>query len=98
MPTENAGVPIENSDIDDSLKSANGLGKASIALGIIGCVMAWLLAILGYIFGGTSLALALVARNKNQCSQVAKKGLVISIIAFVCSVLSSIIGVILVSL
>lgn len=93
-PTENAGAPIESSVTDDSIKSANGLGTVSVALGIVGCIMAWLLAALGYIFGGAALALALIARNKNQCSQNAKRGLIISIAALACSLISSITGMI----
>ena len=95
--TENAGIPIDSHVVDDSLKSADGLGTVAIAVGAIGAVMAWLLAILGYIAAGAGIALALYAKSKNKESKKAKTGLIISIAAFACSIISSIIGIIIMS-
>ncbi len=72
----------------------DGLASAGIALGIIGIVMAWLLAIMGYLFGGAAIALSLVAKGKNPESKKAKTGIIISVVALVCSIISSVIGVI----
>lgn len=95
--TENSGIPLDNYSMDDSRKSADGLGTVAIALGIIGIVIAWLLAILGYIAGGAGVGVALYAKSKCKDSDKAKKGLIISIVALGCSVISSIIGVIIMS-
>lgn len=95
--TENAGIPIDSHVVDDSLKSADGLGTVAIALGIIGIVIAWLLAILGYIAAGAGVGVALYAKSKNKSSDKAKKGLILSIVAFACSITSSIIGIIIMS-
>ena len=80
---------------NNEVASNSGLKKASIVLGAIGIVMAWLLAILGYLFGGAALAMAIVAKNKG--GEDAKPALIVSVIALVCSVISSIIGIILVT-
>ena len=90
--TENAGIPIDSHTVDDSLKSADGLGTSAMVIGGIGIIVAWLLAILGYIVGGAGIAVALYARSKCKESNKAKKGLIISVVALGCAVINSIIG------
>ena len=92
-----ASAPGERRGASGSATQApakSGLSTVSIVLGGIGIVMAWLLAILGYLFGGAGLALAIVSKNKEPGDSKAKIGLFISIAALVCSLVSSIIGII----
>ena len=92
-PTENSSDKIDTGVIDPSVKSAEGLGLAAIVIGAIGILMAWLIALLGYIFGGAGLALALVAKNKNPNCSKAKTGMILSIITLACAVINSILGI-----
>lgn len=95
-PTENASQ-YEVDQMAKDNKTVEGLLTASMVLGIIGCVVAWLFALLGYMFGGASLAICLVSKSKDRNNPKNKKVLIISIAALVCSAISSIIGVILMS-
>lgn len=92
--TENSANGVNSFSVDDSLKQADSLGKVAMVLGIIGIVIAWLLAILGYIAGGAGVAVAVYAKSKNKISKQAQTGLIVSIAALGCSVVSSIIGII----
>ncbi len=94
-PTENAGGEIDADIIAPSLKSADNRGIAGIVLGSIGIVFAWLLALICWICGGTGLFLSLIGRNQNAMSKKCHIGIILSTIALVCSLISSIIGIIL---
>lgn len=96
--TENAGEINSNTMFpEDNInkKNADGLATAGLVVGAIGIVLAWLIALLGYIFGVLSLTLSIIAVKKTKDNKKAKIGLVLSIITFVCSLISSIIGIIL---
>lgn len=75
---------------------SEGLGIAAIVVGAVGILMAWLVALLGYIFGGIGLTLALVGKHQNKLSSKATVGMILSIITLACSLLNSILGVLLV--
>ena len=66
----------------------------SIVLGAVGIPLAWLLAILGYALGGTGLALAIITMKKDVFATKPKVGLILSIITLACSVINSILGII----
>ena len=68
-------------------------GIVSIILGAIGIPCSLLLAILGYLFGGVGLALAILSRKKNPFSKKGNVGLILSIIALSCSVVNSLLGI-----
>lgn len=97
------GCVTENSEIDTQVSldqnnenaSTNALATAGIVLGIIGIVMAWLLAFIGYAVSTGALVVALVAKSKNKTDKKAKTAFILSLIAFGCCIISSIIGVIL---
>ena len=95
-PTENAPQTYTPATFESTDKSANSFGIVSIVLGSLGIFWALLLAILGWIFGGVGLALALVGRNKNQSSKQSKVGIILSAIALGLSFISSMIGILLV--
>lgn len=78
-----------NKNVPDTTTDSK-MSTTSIILGIIGIVMAWLLAIIGWIVGGTALGFAIAAKKKSEGK--AKTALIISIIAIVCSFISSVIG------
>lgn len=92
-PTENSSDKVDTGVIDPSVKSAEGLGLAAVVTGAIGILMAWLIALLGYIFGGVALALALVSKNHNPNCGKAKTGMILAIITLACSVVNSILGI-----
>ena len=98
-PTENSGEKINASMVNGtSAANGDGLGTAAIALGVIGAILAFLIALLGYIFGGTALALALVGRSRDKNSKKCFAGVISAIVALGCSLLSSIIGVMLMTM
>lgn len=72
---------------------SNGGGVASIVLGILGIIMAWLLAIVGHIL--SIIGIVLGARDVAKSKKVG--GLVLSIIGEICAIISSILGVLLMS-
>ena len=76
--------------------TSSGLSVASTVLGAIGIILAWLIALLGYIFGGAGLALALVARGKAGESKLWVAGLTLSIITLSFALINSILGVLIV--
>lgn len=93
------GCQTENSEnwgttpVPPANSSANTLGIVSIICGALGLFWALLLALFGYLFGGAGLALALVGRSKDHYSRKCKTGLYLSIGALALSVLSSVIGI-----
>lgn len=87
-PAERSQPPV--SGARDTAKSGS---TVSIVFGVLGIVMAWLFALFGYIFGGAGLAIAIAAKNKEPGDSKAKIGLILSIVALVCSLVSSIIGI-----
>ena len=85
--TESA-APAENES-----KASSPAASAGVVIGIIGIVAAWLLALLGYMFGGAGLICAIVAKKKNPNDKKARTALGLSLIALGCSIINSIIGV-----
>ena len=89
----------ENSTVDlgvvEAKSTSSGLGVAGVTMGALGIVLALLIALLGYIFGGAGLALSLVARSKDGFSKQAATGIVLSIIAFAVAIVNSILGMML---
>lgn len=75
------------------VQHSGGSSAAPIVLGIVGIVMAWLLAIIGHIT--SIIGIVLGAKEYKATGNVA--GLVVSIIGEVCSVISSALGVIMMS-
>ena len=71
--------------------SAGSKSKTSVSLilGIIGLVMAWLLAIVGHVVA--IIGIILGAKESNETGK--KTGLIVSIIAEVCAIISSLIGI-----
>ena len=74
---------------------ANALAIIGIVLGAIGTAFGWIVAIFGYMLGGGSLALALVAKSKNPTNKKWIPALVLAITTLSLSVFSSMIGVLL---
>lgn len=74
--------------------TGGAMGIASIVVGAVGIPFAWLIALLGYIFGGAGLVLAIFAMKNDPFSSKGKIGLILSIITLVSSVINSILGVI----
>lgn len=91
---ENNTEPVSEVDAAEK-KSSKGLSSAGITLGIIGIILAWLFALLGYVFGGGSLALGLVARNKDNTNKKSKAAIVLGAVAIICSAINSVMGIIL---
>ncbi len=71
---------------------SKGLGIASIILGACGIVLAWVIALFGYMLGGAGLALAIVGKVK-KCGPTATIGLILSIVTLVFAFINSILGV-----
>ena len=88
-------IPTMDYDFYHDYTVANTLGIISIILGAVGIAIAWVLAILGYLFGGAGLTLAIISINKGYFSTKGKVGLVLSIITLSCSLVNSLIGFIL---
>ena len=85
-------TPTTNHDFSHDYAVANTLGIISIILGAVGIPLAWVLAILGYLFGGAGLTLAIISINKDYFSTKGKVGLVLSIITLSCSLINSLLG------
>lgn len=94
-PTENWEAPQAAAPAPTK-SGANTLGIISIVMGALGLFWALLLALFGYLFGGAGLTLALIGHSKEKANGKCKVGLWLSIGALALSVLSSIIGVLLV--
>lgn len=86
---------VTDPNFENSRKNSSTLSIVSIVIGAVGILMAWLIALLGYICGGAALACALVAMKANKDEKMAKVGLVLSIVVFACSVANSVLGVLL---
>ena len=90
-------IPETDAADEADKKSASGLSSAAIVLGIIGIILAWLFALLGYVFGGGALALALVGKHKDDKNKKARTGIVLSAIAIICAAINSVLGILLMS-
>lgn len=74
--------------------SMGGAGIASIIVGAIGILIGWfLLALLGYIFGGVALGLS-IADKKKSGAQGIHAGMIVAIVCLAGTLVNSIIGVI----
>ena len=82
-------IPRENLTKNQDITPAN----TSIVLGIVGIVAAWIYALSGHITSIIGIVLGI--RDYKESGRIS--GLVLSIIGEVCSVISSIIGVLIVS-
>lgn len=86
------GCMVENSKKKE-ISNENKGGNISIVLGTCGIVLAWFLAILGHIVSITGIIV-----GSNEYKKTGKSaGLILSVIGEVCSVISSIIGILIVS-
>lgn len=96
--TENAPASEMNVPTDkEASKSAENMANIGMIVGIIGAILAWVFALLGYVCGGIALGMGLVARGKDvTCSKI-KNSLIAGGVALACSVASSIIGMIMMS-
>ena len=93
--TSEAATDVSTQQVVTPQPASNGMGIASIVLGALGIVFGLLIALLGYIFGGAGLALAITARNKNGASTLTTVGMVVSIFTLALSLVNSILGIIL---
>ena len=93
--TENAMGGNETFEAKATQPTSSSLGVVAIVMGALGIVLAVLIALLGYIFGGAALAMALVAKGKAGFTKQVAAGLVLSIVALVVAVVNSILGIIL---
>ena len=93
-PNTGSQQPATNSTIYSYDTTINTMSIISIILGAVGIPLAWLLAILGYALGGTGLALAIITMKKDVFATKPKVGLILSIITLACSVINSILGMI----
>lgn len=95
--TENAPVSVVNNVIPDSdneaVKSAENMANIGMIVGVVGAILAWIFALLGYVCGGVALGLAFVAKGKNSACPKIKNAMIAGGVALACSVISSIIGV-----
>ena len=99
------GCVTENAEIDANVSleqnnenaSNNTLATTGIVLAVIGIVMAWILAFIGYAISTGALVVALVARSKNKANKKANLAFILSLVAFACCIISSIVGVIMMS-
>ncbi len=83
------GCKVDNGANSGSVEKKKNT-YVSLILGIIGIVFAWILAIIGHAVSITGIVLG--AKEYKETGKIA--GLVVSIIGEVCSVISSLIGVI----
>lgn len=91
--TENAGVPVMNVSSDnEAAKSAESMANIGFIVGIVGAILAWIFALLGYVCGGVALGLAFVAKGKDASCPKLKNAMIAGGVALACSVVSSIIG------
>ncbi len=91
--TENAPAPeVNNSFNNEAVKSAENMANIGMIIGIIGAILAWVFALLGYVCGGIALGLAFVAKGKDAACPKLKNAMIAGGVALACSVVSSIIG------
>lgn len=90
-PKDNTPTHYNVDNIPDK-KSKTNMATPSIILGAIGIVAAWLLAFVGWILGGISLGYAISSKKNSE--EKSGTALAISVIALLCSFISSAIGVI----
>lgn len=75
------------------IKNTHSSPKAAMVLGILGIVFAWLYALIGHIL--SIIGIVLGAREYSETRN--PTGLILSIIGEICSIISSVLGVLLVS-
>ena len=92
--TENTVENIGNYEVNTAKPTSNGLEIASIVISAIGIGLALLIALLGYIFGGAGLAMAIIARTKDGFTKQVATGMILSIVALGTAVINSILGII----
>ena len=93
--TENTVVNTGNYEANTSQPSSNALGIVAIVMSAIGIGLALLIALLGYIFGGAGLAMAIVEKNKKGFTKQVATGMILSIVALATALINSILGIIL---
>lgn len=96
--TENPVVSGESNVVPAESNAGKALGIVAIVLGALSLAWAWLIAIFGWILSVPGLILALVGRSKNKGSKVCKVGLILSSIGLGCSLINSVLGIILAAL
>ena len=82
------GCSVECKNMHRAESSCESKSSASLVLGIIGIVFAWLFALVGHITSIIGIVLGIKEYKENE----KMSGLVLSIIGEVCSIFSSIIG------
>jgi uncharacterized membrane protein YvbJ len=88
---ENASAsPVINDE--PAKNSSNTFGLIAVILGALGVVLAWLIALLGHLFGGAALALSIIGKCKDSSPKKATAGLVLAIITLVFSFINSVWG------
>lgn len=90
--TENSAnvQEIETAITNDS--TSKTLITLSFVIAGIGIVVAWFFALLGYVCFGVGLAFALMAKSKGANKNKSTIAVVVSCVALLCSIISSIIG------
>lgn len=91
-PTENAPVPANFASDNEDKKSADNLANIGFIVGVVGAIVAWVFALLGYVGGGVALGMAFVSKGKDSTCPKIKKAMIAGGVALGCSVISSIIG------
>ncbi len=89
----NCGCAIQRNQAENrAVPPANNQTYASLVLGIVGIIFAWVFALVGHITSIIGIVLGAKAyKATNKMS-----GLVVSIIGEICSIISSVMGVVLV--
>ncbi len=88
------GVAVPEKTANAASAPSSSLSIVSIVLGAIGIPFAWLIALFGYALGGASLACGITAAKRQKGDAKAKVGIVLGIATLVCSLINSILGVI----
>jgi hypothetical protein len=71
---------------------STGLATAALVTGIVGAVLAWLIAIVGLVLGVIALVLGLVARRNGHTGGQATAGVVLGALAVVMAVINMVIA------
>lgn len=80
----------------EDMSTAETFGLISIIFSSVGAVLALFSTILGYLGGGIGLGLAIIGIKRNKKSIKSKIGLAISILALVLSLVSTVIGIVII--
>lgn len=79
-----AQAPVQN--------NSGSQGIRAIVFGGLGIILAWVIALLGYVCGGVGLGLGVVALRKNDKVK-GIVGIVLSSITLLCALINSVLGV-----